>query len=185
MFFSNLLKSKPVDSAEIIHREDGTPYPLVCDAELLRKELEVIHVHLTDWILKDIETSRDVNVEFKRSLAGVFANINLKLLPMPEVVDVLDNISHNPNEQYNRSYARWQDTVVRISMYCDPVVLDVLRNRFVDCMVYGIGSVQGERISKNDWFNLLAEYPWLYLLAIVQDIVENNTAVANAVGSDV
>ena len=176
MFTLNLFNHKKYlpDNAEFIV-VDNEPMPLNdTDYDIFHKDLDIIHGAIKKWIISDLDAAPGLNIPKDRSISYIFNNLNLKNAVLPEAVTTIENIAHASSNDYAlRSYSRWQDTIMLISITCRTTTLDTLRARFLDYVLYGIDAdnLVG---TKEDWCDVIKLYTWIPLLVILQNLFAND-----------
>lgn len=174
----NFFSKKTKDTHKYLVDDADNKYYLDCDDTKLENALQLMRHYIKEWIIQDLHIASDMKMNFTYSMTRLFTDINIKLLPLDEVRTALDDLSTSPNEYRNRTYGRWQDTVLRIHLHCDHRVMMALKARFLKSVISELGNVQGLYISREAWFAFVRDYPWIHLLSMVQHIVETDEEIA-------
>lgn len=165
------------DTSEFIY-VDNSPVPLNdTEYDIFHKDIEIIQNLIKLWIISDLQSAPTLNISKDQTISYTFYNLNIKNIVDPSCMEIVERIANSSGNEYaRRSYGRWQDTVLQISLLVRTTTLDVLRARFVDHMLYGIDA-NDLASTKQDWCEVIRYYPWVPLLSLLQHIFATDTDI--------
>lgn len=176
----NIVPFLPDNEQQIFRSYNPTDfYPLeVEDTEEYRHTLEVIRDNLRSWMAQDQAFTASTAQPLTYSLSYSLKEIDLKFLPYPAYLARFKECLMDT--EINNSGSRLMDVINRIYLMIPPRHMAVLQGRFIYGMIYGMAAeVNGRPLpSKEDWIDLLDQYPWVPFLAFIQDIYETDEVLA-------
>ena len=168
------------DSTEVIFLDNTGAffYPLEYeDRAEFKESLDIIKEQLRLWVISDINYATNNGQSVENALSFQLSTLDLKMLPKSgNLLGLLQMLS---DTEIDFSGTRLMDVIVRISMSVSIGVLETLKGRFLYGMVYTLPKKINDRElpTKDEWVELLAELPWVYLLPFIQEIYDNDELV--------
>ena len=200
----------PLDTNTEIYLDDtGTRFlPLTYEnAEEFDRYVKLIQDKLRQWIALDMTMVTHLAREASSSLAARFATLDLKQLPFDGTRVQL--LSYIAGDDAYRPFPRFLDVVNEITLEIPVAMTECLKGKFLYTMLYVCPQEVGARPmptvamapdpeaesdsepeppiyqmpTKQQWLDLLADHPWVYLITFVQALYDYDVFVSDIVSA--
>lgn len=155
----------------------GRAFPLMCDNMLYLESLKEIKRYIADWVHQEEELISAMGDNGTHSLIRTFSNVDIRNLGWPDALAVFLQILEDT--AITKEGARFEDLVLRLCINIPTEVLETITGKFL----YGVLYKNRQQINKRQvptkeaWEFTLTAVPWLPLLPIVQEVLDQEQAI--------